>query len=281
VGPRFKSHILSTPALKRHADDPVLGALRYVAVIPSVIPNVHCRRAIFDAFDKAAGVRALGGPTSGEVAHSMTPPGIPGHQAGYDPYPSGAANTGKLSSARRELRRCGKPHGFSVNYTYGAPSSTGPSLFKVEKAALGRVGIHLKAAPADAATYYSTFVGSPKNLKRQHIGMASVGWGADFPTGSGFYESIVDGRNIRPFGNSNYASLNDPRVNHVLSAAGKGHAHRASWQRLNHAVMDDAVYLPYEFEKVLYYRNPRMTNVTCDNALAFGIYDFVNIGVAS
>jgi peptide/nickel transport system substrate-binding protein len=45
--------------------------------------------------------------------------------------------------------------------------------------------------------------------------------------------------------------------------------------------MDDAVYLPYEFEKVLYYRNPRMTNVTCDNALAFGIYDFVNIGVAS
>jgi peptide/nickel transport system substrate-binding protein len=43
--------------------------------------------------------------------------------------------------------------------------------------------------------------------------------------------------------------------------------------------MKDAVYLPYVFGKTLYYRNPRLTNVACDNALAFGIYDFVNIGV--
>jgi peptide/nickel transport system substrate-binding protein len=43
--------------------------------------------------------------------------------------------------------------------------------------------------------------------------------------------------------------------------------------------MKDAVYLPYVWGRTLYYRNPRLTNVTCDNALAFGIYDFVNVGV--
>jgi peptide/nickel transport system substrate-binding protein len=43
--------------------------------------------------------------------------------------------------------------------------------------------------------------------------------------------------------------------------------------------MASATYLPMLWEKTLYYRNPRMTNVTCDDALAFGIYDFVNIGV--
>ena len=42
--------------------------------------------------------------------------------------------------------------------------------------------------------------------------------------------------------------------------------------------MKDAVYLPILFGKSLYYRNPRLTNVTSDNALAFGLYDFVNVG---
>jgi peptide/nickel transport system substrate-binding protein len=51
--------------------------------------------------------------------------------------------------------------------------------------------------------------------------------------------------------------------------------------QLNQAVMANAVYLPVFYGKVLFYRNPRMTNVTCDNALAFGEYDFVNIGVTS
>ena len=43
--------------------------------------------------------------------------------------------------------------------------------------------------------------------------------------------------------------------------------------------MNSAVYLPFLDGKTLYYRNPRMTNVTCDNALGFGIYDFVDVGV--
>jgi peptide/nickel transport system substrate-binding protein len=48
---------------------------------------------------------------------------------------------------------------------------------------------------------------------------------------------------------------------------------------MNHAIMDSAVYVPLYWTKTLYYRNPEMTNVTCNNALAFGIYDFVNIGI--
>jgi peptide/nickel transport system substrate-binding protein len=45
--------------------------------------------------------------------------------------------------------------------------------------------------------------------------------------------------------------------------------------------MASGTYLPIYYGKTLFYRNPRMTNVTCDNALAFGEYDFVNIGVTS
>jgi len=69
-------------------------------------------------------------------------------------------------------------------------------------------------------------------------------------------------------------------INGLLNNGPAGHATEADWQKLNHQIMTDAVYVPIYWGLTMYYRNPRMTNVTCDNALAFGIYDFVNIGVS-
>jgi peptide/nickel transport system substrate-binding protein len=275
----FQSQILTNPQLKANADDPILAATRYMAVIPSVIPNIHCRRAIFYAFDKAAAVRVFGGPTAGVPATSMTPPGIEGYDPTFNPYPSGPDQSGDDAKAKQELKLCGKPNGFTTKFAYGTPSETGPNLFQAEQQALGKVGIKITSAPGSANTYYSTYIGSPANLKNEGIGLAVAGWGADFPTGYGFYNSITNGANILPTGNSNYASLNDPTVNKVLGEAPKGQATEADWKALDAAVMKNAVYLPMIWEKTLYYRNPRMTNVTCDDALAFGIYDFVNIGV--
>ena len=144
-----------------------------------------------------------------------------------------------------------------------------------------RSAFKLPRPPTTASSYYSTFIGSPQNLKNQGIGIAIAGWGADFPTGVGFFQSITNGNAILPTGNSNYPSLNDPTVNKVLDKAPAGKATEADWQSLNNAIAQSGTYLPVLYEKTLYYRNPRMTNVTCDNALAFGIYDFVNVGVTS
>jgi peptide/nickel transport system substrate-binding protein len=277
----FQAKILTDDKLKANADDPVLAFTRYLAIVPSVIPNVHCRRAIFYAFDKAAAVRVFGGPTAGIPAKSMTPPGIEGYDPTYDPYPSGTDGSGDPAKAKEELQACGKPNGFTTKFAYGTPSETGPNLFQAEQQALGKVGIKITAAPGDASTYYSTYIGSPKNLQTQGIGIANAGWGADFPTGVGFFNSIVNGKNILPTGNSNYSSLNDATVNKILAEGPKGQTSEDDWKKLDQAVMDSATYLPYIWGKTLYYRNPRMTNVTCDNALAFGIYDFVNVGVTS
>jgi peptide/nickel transport system substrate-binding protein len=279
VGVTFQSKILTDPTLKANADDAGGALTRYMAVVPSVIPNVHCRRAIFYAFDKAGALRALGGATNGVIAKSMTPPGIPGYDPSYNPYPSGPGNSGDIAKAKSELQQCGKPNGFSTKFAYATPSTTAPNLFKAEQQALGKVGIHITADTADASTYYSTFIGSPTNLKNQGIGIANAGWGPDYPTLTGFYNSIVNGHNILPTGNSNYSSLNDPVVNHILALAPEGKATPADDKKINEQIMKDAVYLPYVWGKTLYYRNPQMTNVSCDNALAFGIYDFVNVGV--
>jgi peptide/nickel transport system substrate-binding protein len=279
VGITFQSKILTNPQLKASSDDAVVPFTRYMSIQPSVIPNVHCRRAIFYAFDKNGALRALGGPTAGSIATSMTPPGIEGYDPSYNPYPSGSGGSGDTAKAKQELQQCGQPNGFTTKFAYATPSTTAPNIFKAEQAALARVGIKITAATSDQSNYYATFIGSPANLKNQGLGMAIAAWGADFPTGYGFYNSITNGANILPTGNSNYASLNDPVVNKVLNDAPKGKTTEADWKKLDQAIMNDAVYLPYVWGKTLYYRNPRMQNVTCDNAIAFGIYDFVNIGV--
>jgi peptide/nickel transport system substrate-binding protein len=251
----------------------------YLSVMQSVITNVNCRKAIFYASDKAAMVAAYGGPTAGAIAGSMTPPGIPGYDATLNPYPVGADNSGDDAMAKAALAACGKPNGFSTKFAYSTPSAQAPKVFAAEKDALAKVGIKITAATQDQSSYYSTFIGSPKNIVNQGIGIALAGWGADFPTGVGFYNAIANGASIVDPGNSNYPSLNDPIVNKILDEAPAGKATDADWSTLNKQVMADAVYLPFAYGKTLMYRNPRMTNVTCDNALAFGNYDFVNIGV--
>jgi peptide/nickel transport system substrate-binding protein len=281
VQAEFQTQILTNPTLKANADDPVTPFDRYAAIMPSVIPNVDCRKAIMYAWDKAGFIRAYGGAVAGVPAGGMAPPGISGYTPTFNPYPSGSDNTGNVAMAKAELAKCGQPNGFSTKLAYATPSGHAAAAFAVEQAALAKVGIQVTAATQDSSSYYQTWIGSPQNIKNQGIGIAFAGWGADFPTGVGFFNSITNGTTILPTGNTNYASLNDPTVNKVLAEAPGGKATEADWESLNKAIADSATYLPILYGKDLYYRNPRMTNVTCDTALAFGIYDFVNVGVTS
>ncbi|MDP9091429.1 MAG: ABC transporter substrate-binding protein [Actinomycetota bacterium] len=277
---QFQSYALTHPAAKAQTDDPTTANVEYLSVMQTVITNADCRKAIFYATNKASILAAEGGPTAGTIAGSMTPPGIGGYSPTLNPFPVGSDNTGDLAKAKAALVSCGKPNGFATKFAYPTPSTKAPKVFAAEKAALARVGITLTAATDDSSTYYSTFIGSPKNILNQGIGMALAGWGADFPTVVGFYQAIANGNSIVDPGNSNYPSLNDPAVNTILDNAPKGQATAADYATLNSTIMNDTVYIPLYFGNTLMYRSTRMTNVTCDNALAFGNYDFVNAGVS-
>ena len=278
VGTTLKSKILTNPKFKVNADNPTTAFTRYMTVMPSVIPNVYCRQAIFYATNKAELVQAFGGTTAGVVAGSMTPPTIAGHSASANMYNSGKDNTGDVAKAKAALVKCGQPNGFTTKVAYSTPSQLAPKVFASLQTALARVGIKVTETTSAASSYYSTFIGSPTNIVNQGIGIALAAWGADFPTGYGFWNSIANGADIVPTGNTNYPSLNDPIVNKILDAAPNGKSTDADFRKLDDQVMKDAVYLPILFGKSLYYRNPRLTNVTSDNALAFGLYDFVNVG---
>jgi peptide/nickel transport system substrate-binding protein len=280
VNPTFQAQLLTQPKLKAQADDPAGPTTRYLSIAKSFAPlnNVHCRRAIFYAYNKASALAIAGGAAAGQIANSATPPGIPGYDPNYNPYPDGADHTGNLAAAKKELKLCGQPNGFSTKYAYATPDVTKGKGFANVKSSLGRVGIQVTAATTSAENYYSTFIGSPSNVKSQGLGLMAAGWGADFPTMYGFYQNIVNGNAIHDPGTSNYASINDPTVNKILDDTGSP-VTQEKGVTLDKALMATAQFLPTRYDKTLWFRSTRMTNVTCNNALGFGAYDVVNVGV--
>jgi peptide/nickel transport system substrate-binding protein len=274
--------VISNANLKKYADNPVTIFTRYISVMQAVAPlnNIHCRRAIFYAINKAALRTIRGGSYGGQIAGTMLNPSVPGANASYNPYPSGVGSQGNLPKAKAELAACGKPNGFYVNVAY-VPNGRGVKIYEALQAALKRVGITTGSKQSDAAHFYSTFIGSPSNIKKQSLGLAVVGWGADFPSAYGFFQSIANGNAILPAGNSNYASLNDPKVNSLLNkfeSLTNAKQQAATATAIDHQIMADAVYLPFQFDKSFYIRTPRLTNIYLQAALG-SYYDTVNVGV--
>lgn len=278
----FQAQINGDANLKKYADDPVTGFTRYLALAPSVPPfdNIDCRLAVFYALNKADMVKARGGSYGGDVANTMAPPSVIGFDKSANPYPVGADNTGDLVKAKEELTKCGKPTGFDVNMAY-VNKGKGIAVFEAVQQSLARVGINVKSTPiGDNATYYSTYIGSPSNIASKKLGLMVAGWAADFPSGYGFWNSIVSGKAILPTGNTNYTSLNDPVINGYLDQAltAKTSELEGIYKSLDAQVMKDAVYLPFQYDKTLYYHTPRLTNLYLQAGGGY-YYDYVNIGV--
>lgn len=278
VSPAFQTTIAQSPDLKKNADDPVSSYTRYFAIFPSVKPldNVHCRRAIFYAMNKTDLQRARGGSYGGDIANTMAQPTVPGHDNNANPYPTGADNTGDLVKAKDELKQCGQPNGFTTKEAY-VNSGRGPAVFTASQQALARVGIKVTAAVHAQSGYYGGYIGKPDTVKSVGIGIGQAGWGADYPTGGGFWTSIA--ASYAPPGGGNYTQLNDPKVDGFLKEAAQSTGrHDDLFKQLDAEVMQDAVMLPFVYDKTLYYRNPRLTNVRNDFALG-SYYDFVSMGV--
>ena len=276
VNTAFQTKIATSPDLKKNADDPVSSYVRYFAIFPSVIPNVHCRRAMFYAINKSDLLRARGGSLGGQIANTGTQPTVPGFDPNANPYPNGADNTGDLTKAKDELQQCGKPNGFTVKEAY-VNSGRGPAVFNASQQALARVGIKLVAAVHAQSGYYGGYIGKPETVKANNIGIAQAGWGSDYPTGGGFWTSISASN--APPGGGNYYQLKDKKVDDLLHQASQSTGrHDDLFKQLDAEVMSQAVLLPFLYDKTLYYRNPRLTTVRNDFALG-SYYDFVNIGV--
>ncbi|MFJ4869640.1 ABC transporter substrate-binding protein [Streptomyces sp. NPDC088757] len=265
---------------KGNVDNPQTGFIRYAVFPQTVIDNVECRKAIIYAADSKSLQTARGGPQAGgDIASNMLPPAIKGADPKADPYGK-LAGKADVAKAKAALAKCGKPNGFkttiAVRNNKPIEIATAESLQQSLKA----VGIDAQIDQFDGAQT-SGIIGSPKVVKEKGYGIIIMGWGADFPSGQGFLQPLVDGRFILQSGNNNFSELNDKAVNGLFDQALKETDPVKAgelYKQINTKVSEAAVYLPFTHEKNIIWRSSRLTNVYTADAYN-GRYDYASLGV--
>jgi peptide/nickel transport system substrate-binding protein len=282
VSSAAQSKVLNDPSKKKNSDNVLAGYLRYINMSPKVKPfdNIHCRMAVQYAMDKVALQTAYGGPIAGgDIATTILPPSISGYQK-FDLYPNGADHHGDIAKAKSELEACGLPNGFSTNISARADRPKEIAAAQALQQALNKVGIKADIKQFPSGKYFTNFAGAPAYVHQHNLGLTFMAWAADWPTGFGFLQQIVDGRAIRPAGNSNLAEVNLPDVNALFDKAAANtdvNQRNQIYGQIDRRVMEDASMAPIIYAKNLFYRNPAVTNVYVNNGFS-GQYDYGSMG---
>jgi peptide/nickel transport system substrate-binding protein len=266
-----------------HADDPINGFINFIYISTKVPPlnNVHCREAVEFAANKQQTQLAYGGPfAGGAIASTSMPPTVIGYKS-FDLYNALSLPTGDLAAATAQLQLCGHPNGFTTNIAFRNDSPTATAAAAAMRASLARVGITATLKGFPTVKYYSEFAGNPAYVHSHDIGLATGGWGPDFPTVFGWGDQIENGSAIRPAGNFNISELNSPVVNADFSrieSPGLTQAQRnALAAAIDMQVMKDAVFMPETYAKVLLVRSPQLTNVYVQGY--YGMYNYAVLGL--
>jgi peptide/nickel transport system substrate-binding protein len=277
-----RAKILGSQTLKASSDNPISGFMWFEYLNTKVPPmnNVHCRMAVEYAANKTTLQNAYGGPYGGAIASTAMPPNIIGYQS-FDLYAAKSHPNGDIPAAKNQLKLCGHPSGFSTGMAYRSDRPRDTAAAQALQAALSPVGIKLTLHGFPAATYYSNYGGVPAYMHSHGIGIATGGWGADWPDAWGWFDQIVNGNAIASAGNTNISELNDPVVNGDLAKMQSPGISQTEKNTIANAidmqVMKDAVMLPAVYSKALLYRSPNLTNVSVQPY--YGMYNYGTLGV--
>jgi peptide/nickel transport system substrate-binding protein len=277
-----RAKILSSQTLKASSDNPITGFMWFEYLNTKVPPmnNVHCRMAVEYAANKTTLQNAYGGPYGGAIASTAMPPNVIGYKS-FDLYAAKSHPSGDIPAAKEQLKLCGHPSGFSTGMAYRSDRPRDTAAAQALQAALSPVGIKLTLHGFPAATYYSNYGGVPAYNHSHGIGIATGGWGADWPDAWGWFDEIVNGNAIASAGNTNIGELNDPVVNGDLAKMQSPGLSQTEKNTIANAidmqVMKDAVMLPAVYAKALLYRSPSLTNVSVQPY--YGMYNFGTLGM--
>ncbi|WP_443058203.1 ABC transporter substrate-binding protein [Streptomyces sp. NBC_00820] len=277
-----QAKVLTDASQKANTDNTYGGRLVYMAINTKVKPfdKVECRKAVQFAIDKVSVQTAEGGPIRGDVASTVLPPDIPGYEKS-DVYAS-AGSKGDTAKAKEQLKACGKS---SISTNISARSDR-PQEIDAATAiinSLKAVGITASLKQYPSGKYFTDYAGVPKFATKQNIGLEMMQWGADWPSGYGFLQQILNGKAISQSGNTNLSQYDNKDVNDLLGKAigtEDNAARNSLYTQIDKKTMDDAVLVPLTYFKVLLARPQSYTNLVSTAAFS-GQYDYLNIGVAS
>ncbi|WP_405450374.1 ABC transporter substrate-binding protein [Streptomyces achromogenes] len=277
-----QAEVLTDPAKKANTDNTYGGRLVYLAINSKLKPfdKPECRKAVQYAVDKVSVQTAEGGPVRGEVASTVLPPDIPGY-AKADTYAT-KDNKGDIAKAKDLMKACGKTS-ITTNITARSDRQQEVDAATAIINSLKKIGINASLKQYPSGKYFTDYAGVPKFDEKQNVGLMMMQWGADWPSGYGFLQQILNGKAISQSGNTNLSQYDSKEVNDLL---GKAIATQDTGERnslytqIDKKTMDDAVLVPLTYFKVLLGRPQNYTNLVSTAAFS-GQYDYLNIGVAS
>ena len=273
------------PARRRaeeaRTDEPTTGFVQYSPISTAVAP-VRRRalpRAVQYAADKTAVQTARGGPDAGgDITGACCRRTSPATTPQLDPFQTRSGKP-QVDKAKEELAACGRPDGFETVIA-ARDSPQGAKTAEAMQAALAAVA----STPASTRqTRRSTPGRSSAPVERARQGLR-----ADHGRLVG---GLPDRLRLLPDAHRRPAHPAQ-RQQQLLRAVRHGDQRPARpgqchpdpiaagklWSQVDAAVMDSATMLPLTYDKVLNYRNPRLTNVFVNQY--YGMWDITALGVA-
>jgi peptide/nickel transport system substrate-binding protein len=235
------------------------GSVRFIPLNTRIKPldNVDVRRAVSAAADRFTLRATRGGAAIGSIATHFLPPGLPGfEEAGAESGPDfdfSRNHRGDLALAKRYMKKAGYTTGkysgpplLMVGAT-GPPDSTTAEAFASQ---LEQLGFKIKLRLMDSSSN-SKFCQVPK------AGVAicpNLGWGKDFFDAASMIDPLFNGKNLLPAGNTNFAEVDDPRLNAQIEGAERltdPAARAAAWANLDREITGRAYVIPWVWDKLI------------------------------
>jgi peptide/nickel transport system substrate-binding protein len=227
---------------------------RFIALNTTVKPldDVNVRRAVAAVIDREQLRLTRGGPTLGDIANHFIPPGIPGFEEAGGTEGTGVDfmknPKGDLALAEEYMKKAGYESGRYEGpalLTVGDDDAPNDDTAEAVQAALQKLGFKLNFRLVPRNTMFSKFCGVPES---DTAICPNLGWGKDFYDAQSMIDPIFNGKNIVEVNNTNYAELNDPKLNAAMDKAANivdPAARAKAWGELDRQITDLAVVIPW------------------------------------
>ena len=234
---------------------PPTGRFRYIAVRTDKPPfdNPDVRRALNAAIDKNALRQAFGGPITGQIPTHWIPPGQPGFEEAGGAEGTGAdfmsKPEGDIELAKEYMKKAGYESGmYDGGETFSGVSDNATqqkNMTQVAVAQFEKLGFKIDMKYVVRDSMYTKFCQVPGN---QPDVCPSVGWLKDFADPETLLDPVFNGKNILDEGNSNFALLNDPKINKAIDDAevvNETDARNKAWAEVDKMVTETAAGIPW------------------------------------
>jgi ABC-type transport system substrate-binding protein len=205
-----------------------LPATTYLWLNNSVAPlnNAKVRQAINYAINRLEIQRVWGGASQASATDQVLPPTMPGFQR-LNIYPP----LGNVAEAKKLMAQSGVKTPVSLTLRTLSDQPGYAQVAQTIQTELAPIGIKVNIVTAPDSVNGGV-IGSPKN----HVPMGINTWTQDYPYPDDFFGEMLDGANITPTGNNNYADFDNAAVTNQITQLEKS-ATSAQWNALDKEII--------------------------------------------